>query len=311
MKQRLLLRISVGMFFVVSFSGLATSGIAAAATPAKTPAATSTSKTSTSTAKSTTPVGATNNSSTVQGFAADTALQIGTIVQLSGTGTAKVSAATLTKLDQIYGVTVDPHTLSITVSDSGIANESYVATTGTYNTLVSNQGGKIKIGDYITVSSVDGVGMEASPDQTIVLGRAVAAFDGKSNVIGNSTLKDTGGKVSQQVAIGTIPVAIDIRHNPNIKSTKAEVPKLLQRIGQAVAEKPVGAVRIYLSLFITGVSVIAAIVLLYSGVRNSLIAIGRNPLGKKSIFRGLLEIILTSLIVLIIGLFAVYLLLKL
>jgi len=53
------------------------------------------------------------------------------------------------------------------------------------------------------------------------------------------------------------------------------------------------------------------LVTLYSGIRNALIAIGRNPLSKKSIFRGLLEIILTGFIILIIGLFAVYLLLKL
>ena len=69
--------------------------------------------------------------------------------------------------------------------------------------------------------------------------------------------------------------------------------------------------RIYLSIAITGLSIIVAITVLYSGVRNSIISIGRNPLSKKSIFRGLLEIILTAFLILIIGLFAVYLLLKL
>jgi hypothetical protein len=62
---------------------------------------------------------------------------------------------------------------------------------------------------------------------------------------------------------------------------------------------------------VTAVSLIAAIAVLYSGVRSSVISIGRNPMGRKSIFRALLEIILTSILILIIGLFAVYLLLKL
>lgn len=59
------------------------------------------------------------------------------------------------------------------------------------------------------------------------------------------------------------------------------------------------------------VSLIAAIAVIYAGVRNSVISIGRNPMTKKSIFRALMEIILTSLLILIIGLFAVYLLLRL
>ena len=297
MKQLSLRRfsLSTALVFMLSFSMV---GIASAA-DAKTGT-----KTDTKTA-------ATNDSSAVTGYASDKALQVGTIVQLAGNGTAKVSAASIAKLDQVYGVVVDPNTLSVTVSDSSIANQSYVATTGTYKTLVDTQNGPIKAGDYITVSSIDGVGMKATSDQKIVLGRATGDFDGKTNVIGQAKLKDTTGKEAQSVTLSLIGVAIDIRHNPNEKSTKAEVPQFLQRIGEAIAEKPVGALRIYLSIAITGISIVAAIVMLSTGVRNSIISIGRNPLSKKAIYRGLLEVILTSLIILIIGLFAVYLLLKL
>ncbi|MEJ0072670.1 MAG: hypothetical protein WDN27_01090 [Candidatus Saccharibacteria bacterium] len=81
-------------------------------------------------------------------------------------------------------------------------------------------------------------------------------------------------------------MAINIQRNPDEISTKANLPKALQRIGQAVAEKPIGPLRIYLSIAITGLCVIVALVVLYSGIRNSVISIGRNPLSKKSIFRG-------------------------
>ena len=51
--------------------------------------------------------------------------------------------------------------------------------------------------------------------------------------------------------------------------------------------------------------------LLYSGIRSSVISIGRNPLSKESITKSLLQIILTSIIIFLIGLFGVYLLLRL
>ncbi len=248
---------------------------------------------------------------TVQGYAADSVLQNGTIVQLTGSGAAKVAPATSKNLLQMYGVTVDPHDLSLTISSSNLTNEVYVATNGTYSVLVSTQDGAIKIGDYVTMSAIDGVGMKATTDQKTVFGRAAGSFDGKNNSIGSATLKDTSGQTNKTVALGLIPVAINIQRNPNQKSTEADLPKVLQRIGQAVAEKPVGPLRIYLSIGVTGLCITIALVTLYAGIRNAVISIGRNPLSKKSIFRGLLEIILTSFLILIIGLFTVYLLLKL
>lgn len=268
-------------------------------------------KTSDSKDTKSTSLGSTQPQDAVQGHASDSVLQIGTIVQIDEKDSSKVTAASYAKAGKMYGVTVDPRSFSLTVTNSDLQNEAFVASSGTYNVLVSSQNGPIKSGDYVTISAINGVGMLAEPEQKTVFGRAAGDFDGKSNIIGTVQLKDVNGKETSKVNISSIPVAIDIRQNPNEKSTKANVPKPLQRLGEAIAEKPVGALRIYLSIAITGISIIAAIVILYSGVRNSLISIGRNPLSKKSVFRALIEIILTSLIILIIGLFAVYLLLKL
>jgi hypothetical protein len=51
--------------------------------------------------------------------------------------------------------------------------------------------------------------------------------------------------------------------------------------------------------------------ILYAGVRTSMIAIGRNPLAKGSVTRNLIQVVVTSVIILIIGIVAVYLILKL
>ena len=249
--------------------------------------------------------------SNVQGYAADAPIDIGTIVRLNGKNANRVAVASQAELQNMFGVVVDRSQLPITLSNGGIDNETFVAVSGTYQVLVSTQGGAIASGDYVTLSSVNGVAMKASTEQKTVFGRANASFDGKGVNLGTTGLKDTSGKESKKVTLGSIPITIDIRRNPNEKSTKTQVPELLERIGQAIAEKEVSPIRIYLSMAITAVSLIAAIAVLYSGVRNGIISIGRNPMSKKSIFRALLEVILTSILILIIGLFAVYLLLRL
>ena len=250
--------------------------------------------------------------SSVQSYSADSSLQFGTVVELVG-GTKKVAAAKYKDLDQMFGAVVDPHDLAYTTTDTSLQNETYVATSGTYNVLVSTQNGTIKSGDPVTMSALDGVVMKAGTydEQKTVLGRAASAFDGKSAGVGSVTLKYDGSSDTKTVQLGLIPVAINIQRNPNEKSTKVNLPERLQRVGQAIAERPISPVRVYLSIGVTGLSIIVALVTLYAGVRNAIIAIGRNPLSKKSIFRGLLEIILTGFLILIIGLFAVYLLLKL
>lgn len=254
---------------------------------------------------------ASSETGSVQGYAADEPLDSGVIVQMADKKANRVKVGTQADLQNMFGVTVDRIQVPVTVSNDSLENEAFVAVTGTYNVRVSTQGGVIAVGDYITMSSINGVAMKASTDEKTVFGRANSTFDGKTDILGTVELKDKNGQAMQSVAVGSIPVTIDIRKNPNEKSTKTRVPEVLERVGLAIAEKEVSPIRVYLSMAITAVSLIAAIAVLYSGVRSGVISIGRNPMSKKSIFRALIEIILTSILILIIGLFAVYLLLKL
>lgn len=253
---------------------------------------------------------ATQGGGSVQGYAADTPIDNGTVVQLTGKNSNRVKVSTQAELQNMFGVTVDRAQLPLMISN-GLENEVFVAVSGTYNVLVSTQAGAIVPGDYVTLSSISGVAMKAGTEEKTVLGRAHGSFNGEGITLGKAELKDVEGNANKQVTLGSIPVTIDIKRNPNEKSTKTRVPEVLERIGQAIAEKEVSPIRIYLSMGITAVSIFAAIAILYSGVRNGVISIGRNPMSKKSIFRALLEIVLTCLLILIIGLFAVYLLLKL
>lgn len=247
----------------------------------------------------------------IQGYAAETPIDSGTIVQLAGEeGEGRVKVASLDDPQKMFGVVVDRSRLSVTLT-RGLENEVFVATTGTQQVLVSTQGGPIAAGDYLMLSAINGVATRAGEEKGMVFGRAAAPFDGRGVTLGSAPLKDRSGKEVGTVTLGSIPVTIDIRQNPNNKSTKAKVPEALERIGQAIAEKEVSPVRIYISMGITAVSLITALIVLYAGVRNGMISIGRNPMSKRAIFRALLEVILTSALILVIGMFAVYLLLKL
>ncbi len=250
-------------------------------------------------------------SGNVQGYGANQPIDHGTIVELVDGDTRRVKAVSQADMQKMFGVVVNPQLLPVRITSEGLENEVFVASSGTYDVLVSSQGGDINPGDYITVSSLNGIGMKASPEETSVLGRAVAGFNKQSVSRGSVKIQDVNGNTIDTVRLGSVPVTIEIQRNPLEKSTKAKVPEFLERVGQAIAEKEVSAIRIYISMAITTISLITALVVLYVGVRNSIISIGRNPMSKRSIFRALIEIILTSILILVIGLFAVYLLLRL
>lgn len=244
--------------------------------------------------------------SVTQGYGADEVLQRGMIVGLHEEDPAKVQSINVDQLDRIMGVVVDPNDSPITLS--GEEEKAFVATVGRYDVLVSDQNGPINPNDYVTISSLNGIGMLATYEESDILGRAIGGFDGSSNIISESTLTDTNGS-TRKVNIGRIQVDIGIAKNPLAKSA-AVTPEWLGRIGQAIAGKSLSPARIYISaaVFLIGAFIAGAI--LYAGIRSSIIAIGRNPLSKKSILRGLLQVIFTSLIVFIISVVGVYLLLR-
>jgi hypothetical protein len=234
----------------------------------------------------------------VHGFNAKGAIGPGTIVALSAKSTDTVVAAKGNEPSKIFGVAIDPSQAPLTVQKKG--EQVFVATGGSYPVLVSTQEGVIKSGDYISISSIDGIGAKAN-NQSTVLGRAVDNFDGKTNII---TTTADGNKV------GKINVSIIPGKNPLVKDNVA-IPSILKRFGQAIAGKNISAVRIYVALVVFLVTAIVALTVLAVGVRSSITAIGRNPLSKKSILRGLLQVVTVAFLVFTVGIVGVYLLLRL
>ena len=246
-------------------------------------------------------------------YITDTPLQRGMIVKLSAKDKNKVEALGDNEAAKMEGIIVAANDSPVTLSSSDLTKQQvFVATTGRYNILVSNQNGVIKPSDYLTISSLRGVAMKADTSQPIVAGKALAGFNGTSDSSGTTTLKDSTGK-TKKVSFGIIPVDINISHNPLEKPKESRVPGVafLQSGAKALVNKTVDPARLYVSLLILIVVGAISGSILYSGVRSSMVSIGRNPLAKASIVRGLIQVVLVSIIIFIIGVIGVYLILKL
>jgi len=239
-----------------------------------------------------------------QGYQSSSNLQIGTIVKLKNSNTSMIEPLSATSINQMQGVVVAANSAPVTLStDNPTQQQYFVATIGQYDVLVSDQNGPIKTGDYITISSLDGVGMKADSSQPIVLGRAAQNFT-------SANAESTASIGSNKFSIGRIEVTIAISHNPlTVKNN--DIPSFLKRAGQLIANRPVNPVRLYLGVVVLFAALVVAVSMLYSGVRSSLVAVGRNPLAKQSILRNLFQVTLMSLVVFTMGVIAVYLILKL
>ncbi|PID98959.1 hypothetical protein CSA80_02435 [Candidatus Saccharibacteria bacterium] len=245
-----------------------------------------------------------------QGYGVTGAVQKGMIVMLDPDDSQKVMPLTNKTDKAMHGVVVSANDTVVSLGSSNSSNQVYVASNGKYDALVSTQNGPIKNGDIISISALDGVGMKADAAQNVILGKALTNFDGKKNVSGTTTLQSAGGE--RQVAIGLVQVDIGISRNPLAVSVSGPpVPAFLRKSSESIAGKPVSTVRLYISLAILLITIFLTGSLLYGGVRSSLVSIGRNPLAKKTILRGLVQVVIFGLIVFVIGLIAIYLLLKL
>lgn len=245
--------------------------------------------------------------SVTQGYSADSVLQRGMVVSLSENDTSKVEPVNRENQTRIHGVVVAPNDSTFTLSET--EEKTYVATVGKFETLVSTEAGTINAGDFVAVSSIPGIAMKAGERDAFTVGKAVEVFDG-SEAIFNETLTNTLGD-TQQVAIKRIIVDVSVGPNPLLRPEDSTLPEFLKSATEAIAGKKVSAVRVYIGLVIIAAASGVSGSLLFSGVRSAVISIGRNPLSKKSVTRSVIQIVVSSIIIFLIGLFGVYLLLRL
>ncbi|MCA9351126.1 hypothetical protein H6794_00475 [Candidatus Nomurabacteria bacterium] len=247
--------------------------------------------------------------SVTRGYSSDMLLQKGMIVKLKDDDPNKVEPVKKEQEEKIHGVVINPTDSAVLLGEED--QKVFVASTGPFSVLVSSQNGPIKAGDYVTLSSISGIGMAASDLDKVVIGKAMENFDTNdiTKVRSSATIKDSAGNTTE-VKIGTIRVDISVGRNPSQRAN-ASLPVVLKGVSETIAGKPVTPARVYVSFFVFVTTSIISGAMLYSAVRSTMVAMGRNPLGKKAIIRSLLQVASVAVLIFIVGLFAVYLLLKL
>lgn len=243
-----------------------------------------------------------------QGYKTNFDLVKGSIVSLSEEDPEFVEPANTDNAAGLIGVVVGDNDSVIEVE--GDASGVQVATDGEAVILVTDLAGEIKPGDLIAPSPVSGVGMKATGD-TRVIGVARQNFNTLSGdrITGTTLVEKSDGEVVR-TNLGTIQAEIGVSNNTAGAESSSKIPAFLQNLGDTIAGKDVSPARIAVALVVFLIVLSVTFILLSSAIKNSMISIGRNPLSKQAIYAGLFQVMIIAGIVLIIGLGAMYLILR-
>jgi hypothetical protein len=239
-----------------------------------------------------------------QGYQTDTTnITQGALLSLVSTGsTVVVPANSTTNVADLVGVAADKPLVEL--SSSGQSNIQVVVG-GTTEALVSNINGAVKAGDKITASPVGGIGMKAVKSSEIV-GTAQANLNSVKTV--SRTFDGTNGK-KVTVSVGLLPIAVSVAYYSTAASSGTAasfVPPFLQTIANNLTGKQVSPLRVLISAAALLLGFIAVTTMLYVSIKSDMISIGRNPLAGGALRKGLVDVLVAALGVLIVTVVIVY-----
>ena len=190
--------------------------------------------------------------------------------------------ANLTTANRLVGIVVGTND-SLVAIDSSV-NMIQIATSGVASALVSDVNGAVKSGDQIAVSPFSGVGMKAQAGSRLIgLAQSSLSTSGTTRQI-----TDKSGK-PQTIHVGYVTVSIAIGSAASAAPEAQE--NSLQRLAKSLVGHTVSTARIVISSLIGIIALIALVTLVYTSVYGTIVAIGRNPLAKATIFRAFASII--------------------
>lgn len=213
--------------------------------------------------------------------------------------------------DRMLGVAIESPSTAM-VGDEAVELEVYpveVATSGTVWLTVSDINGVIRAGDSLTASPIEGGAMRATSSGKVI---ATALSDFSVNVDGatTTTITDKNGE-RQTIRIGRILVTIAVAdYAPKVGSDSTgfigSITAILDRLGADEVSRGQTISAAIIGL----IAVLVIIVLMFAVVGNSVRAIGRNPLARRSIAGALIFAVTTSLAVLLVAAGAIFIVLR-
>jgi hypothetical protein len=226
----------------------------------------------------------------------------GTLVSLVSSGSTNVEPADTGTASTLVGIAANKPVLELS---NGSSSSIQVVTSGVTETLVSDANGTIKAGDRIAPSPVAGIGMKAIQSGEVV-GTAQKSLSSVSTITQHVT-----GSNGQNVTIkvGLIPVAVNVVYYSTTAASGAVssiVPPFLQNLANALTGKQVSPLRVLLGGAALLLGFLAITVMLYVAIKSGMISIGRNPLAEAALRRGLVDVIVAAMGVLVVTVVVVY-----
>jgi hypothetical protein len=237
-------------------------------------------------------------------FSAGANIPNGSLVSLDPAHSNFVEPANSQNGSQLLGVAVASND-SLLAIDPG-SGQVQVATSGTANALVSTLNGPVIVGDQISVSPFNGIGMKATLGSHVI-GLAQTAFNANTSGSTTQQITDKRGR-SSQIFIGYVRLNIAIG-TANTQAANSEVSGL-QKFAQNLTGHTVSTARIVVSLVIALVAFLALVTLIYASIYGGIISIGRNPLAKYAISRSVASVLGMVILVAIVASTTIFFLLR-
>lgn len=235
-------------------------------------------------------------------YQATSHITAGSIVRLTASNTDTVAIANTASPTNLVGIAEPNNSSLLAINQS--SNTIQIAISGTAETLVSTVAGNITPDTTIAVSPFGGMGMKSSPGDYII-GTAESAFTSNSSDARRQTVKNIHGHTTT-ISVGLIPVRIAI----GVDSTDSSGSNGLQKFAYNLTGHVIPTARIIIALVIAVLAFGILVTLIYSAAYGGLISIGRNPLAKREILKGLIFIIEAIVVIAIVAGLLIYLLLR-
>lgn len=236
-------------------------------------------------------------------------IPIGSIVSLDSSKANYVDPSNNGNSGSLLGVVVQSNESLLAEDPTSNSNSVQVATTGLADTLVSTLNGPISVGDQISVSPFDGVGMKAISGAPVI-GLAQTSFSSSTQGASPRYVTDTSGK-SHKIWVGFIKLNIAIGQGATSSSMNLNQQiSSLVTFSKTLTGHAVSTVHVIVSLVVAGVAIVAIISLIYASIYGGIISIGRNPLAKFSILKSMVYVLVMIVFIVIVAGTIIYLLLR-
>ncbi len=193
----------------------------------------------------------------------------------------------------MFGVITQNPAIVIENTQNPSSNTKYVVSSGKAYILVSSANGPIKKDDFITSSSVPGVGQKADHNGYVL----ATALENYSS--------------TNPKAVGKILASINSKYNNSYVDTQTNLLSILQTAGSATFLSPLATLRYLLAGLVAAVAFALGFIYFGRVASKGVEALGRNPLASKMIQASVIINVLLAGLIVMVGLAIAYLILVL